>query len=78
MLSEFLINYLFILFFLRSVFNVTDVVAKETYQLQTKRSIYYYYLLGKGGFVFGGVGLSVCLFVFLSVDITQQVMDGLG
>ena len=22
-----------------------------------------YYLLGKGGYVFGGVGLSVCLFV---------------
>ena len=35
---------------------------------------YYYYLLGKGGYVFGSVGLSVCL----SVDsITQKVMDGL-
>ena len=33
------------------------------------------YLLGKGGYVFGSVGLSVCL----SVDnITQKVMNGLG
>ena len=32
------------------------------------------YLLGKGGYVFGSVGLSVCL----SVDnITQKVMNGL-
>ena len=38
-----------------------------------------YYLLGKGGYVFGSVGLSVCLFVCLSVDnITQKVMNGLG
>ena len=27
----------------------------------------YYYLLGKGGYVFGSVGLSVCLFVCLFV-----------
>ena len=33
-----------------------------------------FYLLGKGGYVFGCVGLSVCLFV----DITQKVMNGLG
>ena len=33
------------------------------------------YLLGKGGYVFGGVGLSVCLFVD---NITQKVMNGLG
>ena len=33
------------------------------------------YLLGKGGYVFGSVGLFVCL----SVDnITQKVMNGLG
>ena len=39
----------------------------------------YYYLLGKGGYVFGSVGLSVCLFVCLSVDnITQKVMNELG
>ena len=25
--------------------------------------VYHYYLLGKGGYVFGSVGLSVCLFV---------------
>ena len=38
-----------------------------------------YYLLGKGGYVFGSVGLSVCLFVCLSVNnITQKVMNGLG
>ena len=34
-----------------------------------------YYLLGKGGYDFGGV----CLFVCLSVDnITQKVMNRLG
>ena len=39
----------------------------------------FYYLLGKGGYVFGSVGLSVCLFVCLSVNnITQKVMNGLG
>ena len=37
------------------------------------------YFLGKGGYVFGGVGLSVYLFVCLFVDnITQKVMNGLG
>ena len=37
------------------------------------------YLLGKGGYVFGGVGLSVCLFVCLFVgNITQKVMKGSG
>ena len=37
------------------------------------------YLLVKGGYVFGGVGLSVCLFVCLFVDNnTQKVMNGLG
>ena len=39
----------------------------------------FYYLLGKGGYVFGSVGWLVCLFVCLSVDnITQKVMNGLG
>ena len=33
------------------------------------------YLLGKGGYVFGTVGLSVCLSVN---NITQKVMNGLG
>ena len=33
------------------------------------------YLLGKGGYVFGSVGLSVCLFVD---NITHKVMNGLG
>ena len=33
------------------------------------------YLLGKGGYVFGSVGLSVCLFVN---NITQKVVNGLG
>ena len=33
-----------------------------------------YYLLGKGGYVFGSVGLSVCLSVN---NITQKVMNGL-
>ena len=38
-----------------------------------------FYLFGKGGYVLGSVGLSVCLFVCLSVDnITQKVMNGLG
>ena len=37
------------------------------------------YLLGKGGYVFGSIGLSVCSFVCLSVDnIAQKVMNGLG
>ena len=34
------------------------------------------YLLGKGGYVFGSVGLSVCLSVCLD-HITQKVMNGL-
>ena len=35
--------------------------------------------LAKGGYIFGSVGLSVCLFVCLFVDnITQKVMNGLG
>ena len=34
-----------------------------------------HYLLGKGGYVFGSVGLSVCLSVN---NITQKVMNGLG
>ena len=35
--------------------------------------------LGKGGHVFGSVGLSVCLSVCLFVDnITQKVIKGLG
>ena len=47
-----------------------------SYALNSK---YDHYLLGKGGYVFGSVGLSVCLFVCLSVDnITQKVMNGLG
>ena len=33
------------------------------------------YLLGKGGYVFGSVGVSVCLFVD---NITHKVMNGLG
>ena len=37
------------------------------------------YLLSKGGYVFGGVGLSVRLSVCLFVDnITQKIMNGLG
>ena len=37
-----------------------------------------YYLLGKGVYAFGSFGLSVCLFVCLSVDnITQKVMNEL-
>ena len=36
--------------------------------------IIYCYLLGKGGYVFGSVGLCVCL----SVDITHKDMNGLG
>ena len=35
----------------------------------------YDYLLGKGGYVFGIVDLSVCLFVD---NITQIVMNGFG
>ena len=34
-----------------------------------------FYLLGKGGYVFGSIGLSVCLFVD---NISQKVMNGLG
>ena len=36
--------------------------------------LYVYYLLGKGGYAFGSVGLSVWLFV----DITHKVMNGFG
>ena len=47
--------------------------------LMAKGIINHYYLLGKLGYVFGGVGLFVCLSVCLSVDnITQKVMNGLG
>ena len=31
------------------------------------------YLLGKGGFVFGGVGLSVCLFVCLWTTLLKKL-----
>ena len=42
-------------------------------------TVFFYYLLGKGGYVFGSVGLSVCLSVCLSADnITQKVINGLG
>ena len=44
---------------------MTDVAARETYQLQTKRSINYYYLLGKGDYVFGSIGLCACLWTTL-------------
>ena len=41
--------------------------------------LFMYFLICKGGYVFGSVGLSVCLFVCLSEDnITQKVMNGLG
>ena len=42
------------------------VVATYNEVLQKIRTCYYY-LLGKGGYVFGGVGLSVCLSVCLFV-----------
>ena len=39
--------------------------------------IFVCYLLGKGRYVLGSVGLSVCLSVCLSVDnITQKVING--
>ena len=38
-----------------------------------------YFLICKGGYGFGSIGLSACLFVCLSEDnITQKVMNGLG
>ena len=38
-----------------------------------------HYLLGKGGYIFGSVGLSVCLFVCLSVNnITQKSYERIG
>ena len=33
--------------------------------IMLSNNVHYYYLLGKGGCVFGGVGLSVCLSVCL-------------
>ena len=51
----------------------------KTWFNNSKSLLKYHYLLGKGGYVFGSVGLSVCLFVCLSVNnITQKVMNGLG
>ena len=35
--------------------------------------VHYYYLLGKGGYVFGGVGLSVCLFVCLWTTLLKKL-----
>ena len=38
-----------------------------------------YFLICKGGYVFGSVGLSVCLFVCLSEDnITQKSYERIG
>ena len=34
---------------------------------------YHYYLLGKGGYVFGGVGLSVCLSVCLWTTLLKKL-----
>ena len=53
---------------------------KSEHQINFSPSVAYdnrvtFYLLGKGGYVFGSVGLSVCLFVD---NITQKVMNGLG
>ena len=52
---------------------------KSEYQINFSPSVAYdnrvtFYRLGKGGYVFGSTGLSVCQFV----DITQKVMNGLG
>ena len=38
----------------------------------------HFYLIGKGGYVFGSVDLPVCLFDYLFVDISQNVMSELG
>ena len=43
--------------------------------LQVSECIMYYCFHGTGGYVFGSVGLSVCLFV---ANITQKVINGLG
>ena len=37
----------------------------------------FYYLLGKGGYVFGSVGLSVCLFVCLFVCLWTTLLKKL-
>ena len=63
-----------------SVVNVAATFATKSL-LSKAHNIYrnVYYLLGKGGYVFGSVDLSVCLSVGLSVDnITQKVISGLG
>ena len=40
---------------------------------------FFFLPLCQGGYVFGSVGLSVCLFICLFVDnITQKVMNGWG
>ena len=51
------------------------LVALKVSQSMHSHLFLAHYLLGKGGYVFGSVGLFVCL----SVDnITQKVMNGLG
>ena len=41
--------------------------------------LFMYFLICKGGYVFGSVGLSVCLFVCLSKDnITQKSYERIG
>ena len=36
-------------------------------------NVHYYYLLGKGGYVFYGVGLFVCLFVCLWTTLLKKL-----
>ena len=54
-----------------------ELISREPNHLKETQN---YYLLGKGGYVFGGVGLSVCQFVCLFVvdNINQKVMNGLS
>ena len=63
--------------FLAQIFVVILSVLLKVGILSVHLSVYY--LLGKGGYVFGSAGLTVCLSVCLSVDsISQNVMNGLG
>ena len=59
-----------------SLVRSTELSLSDSYQETDDYAVQEYtsYLLGKGGYVFGSVGLFVCLFVS---NITQKVMNGL-
>ena len=56
---------------------VLGLVISEYIKAMYEGNDFFYYLLGKGGYILGSIGF-VCLFLCLCVsNITQKVMNGL-